>query len=312
MAHSPPRISAVRLPSALHAVHVHAGRADHPVLVNQRVVAAALGSVPAEGKWVSAAQRDVRGGVLVEEGVVKQPPGLRDGRAGRHQGHFPDAARALVGVEQLQKGGLAPAGAGLHHLAALEAHPDALHDFAAHQQRLAGHRHPVHPLPVRRGEHLVGGHVRHDAHARSGLVFHPGPPWPSARPTVKSVSPWGSGKCSAANCWVLRKSRTRPSRTIWACQAATGSGASARVTLKMSRHKADTAASGASSGYTFAAQPGTLTAPMHQAASKPIIFWLTGFMACARNLALMASRSASAPAITPGSCRRASETSSRP
>src|SRR5206468_13079523 len=90
------------------AVDVGLGRADHPVDMDQALVAALrgdllrreLGAVD-EALRIALAERDVRSCVLVEQRVVEQQPTLRDRRGMRHQGHLAETARALVGVEHL-------------------------------------------------------------------------------------------------------------------------------------------------------------------------------------------------------------------
>ena len=52
-----------------------------------------------EALRIALAERDVAGGVLVEQSVEEQEPALRDGRGMRHQRDLAEAARALVGVE---------------------------------------------------------------------------------------------------------------------------------------------------------------------------------------------------------------------
>ena len=56
---------------------------------------------PSTKHLVALAERDVAGGVLVEQRVVEQDAALRDRRGMRHQRHLAEPARALVGVEHL-------------------------------------------------------------------------------------------------------------------------------------------------------------------------------------------------------------------
>src|SRR5690606_36009027 len=92
----------------LGAVDVDRVGADDPGGVDEALVAAPGGDLvraqraaALEALGVALAERDVAGGVLVEEGVVEEEPALRDGRGMRHQRHLAEAPCALVGVEHL-------------------------------------------------------------------------------------------------------------------------------------------------------------------------------------------------------------------
>ncbi len=82
-AHSPCRKTGTRLPSGAHAVDVDPVRADHPVDVDEALVAALrgdllgreLGAVD-EAFRIALAERDVAGGVLVEKRVEEQDAAL--------------------------------------------------------------------------------------------------------------------------------------------------------------------------------------------------------------------------------------------
>ena len=91
-----------------------------------------------EAAGVALAERDVAGGVLIEQGVVEQDAARRDRRRMRHQRHFAEPARALVGVEHLVQHLRPGAGGGLDD-------PPALH-----------HRDPVRPV---RGDAEIMGEV---------------------------------------------------------------------------------------------------------------------------------------------------------
>ena len=84
-----------------------------------------LGAVD-EAFRIALAERDVAGGVLVEQRVEEQQPALRDRRGMRHQRHFAEPARALVGIEHLVQHLLAARGLGLDDAAVLEAAPAML------------------------------------------------------------------------------------------------------------------------------------------------------------------------------------------
>src|ERR1700738_5060622 len=90
----------------VNAVDVDFIRTDHPVDVDEALVAALRGdllwrqSVAIDEAFrIALAERDVAGGVLVEQGVEEQQPAARDRRGMRHQRHFAETARALVGIE---------------------------------------------------------------------------------------------------------------------------------------------------------------------------------------------------------------------
>src|SRR5580693_3185390 len=93
---------------AVNAIDVDFVGADHPVDMDQALVAALrrdllLGQPGAvdETFRIALAERDMAGGVLVEQGVEEQQPALRDRRGMRHQRYLAEAARALIGVEHL-------------------------------------------------------------------------------------------------------------------------------------------------------------------------------------------------------------------
>src|SRR5665647_3692256 len=90
------------------AVDVDLVRADHPVDMNQALVAALRGDLLRrqlaavdKALRIALAERDVAGGVLVEQGVEEQQPAFRDRRGMRHQRHFAEPARALIRIQHL-------------------------------------------------------------------------------------------------------------------------------------------------------------------------------------------------------------------
>src|SRR5215210_9114851 len=92
----------------VNAVDVGLVRAEHPVDVNEALVAALrrdlLGGRLAavdEALRIALPQRDVAGGVLVEQRVEEQQPAFRNRGGMRHQRYFAEPARALVGIEHL-------------------------------------------------------------------------------------------------------------------------------------------------------------------------------------------------------------------
>ena len=109
------------------AVDVHGGAADHPVDVDEAFVGAEGGELflghffaADEAGGVGLAERDVAGGVLVEEGVPEEDAGLRDGGVVRDEGDFAELARAFVGGDELVDGGFAGGGGGFDDLPSLK------------------------------------------------------------------------------------------------------------------------------------------------------------------------------------------------
>ncbi len=108
---------------------------------------------------IGLADRDVAGGVLVEQRVEEQQPAGGDRRGMRHQRHLAQAAGALVGVEHLRQHVLAGAGRRLDDAPGLEPHGDVADQRAAIGERLGAADVAVHACAVRGGEHLLAGDV---------------------------------------------------------------------------------------------------------------------------------------------------------
>src|SRR5688572_8067087 len=94
------------------AVDVHLRGADHEIHMVEADVSAALDEflvgeflASREGKAVGATDGDMAGCVLVKERIVKEVSALRDGGAGRDEGHFPKPMRTFVCVHQLLQRG---------------------------------------------------------------------------------------------------------------------------------------------------------------------------------------------------------------
>src|SRR5690606_25434195 len=111
---------------------------------------------------VGLAERDMTGGVLVEERLVEQYAGLGDGAGGRHQRDLTEALGALVGGQYLVEGLLPLAGPSLDDRATLEAEFEVVDDGAVISQGFGGANHAVNPGSMRRREHLFGRHVGHE------------------------------------------------------------------------------------------------------------------------------------------------------
>ena len=90
----------------------------------------------AHREFVGRAQRDVARGVLVEQRVVEQQPGLRDRRAVRHERDLAETAGARVGVDELLQDGLAALGGHIRHAAGLECQAEIFDHRAAVAERL--------------------------------------------------------------------------------------------------------------------------------------------------------------------------------
>jgi len=92
----------------MNAVNVGLVRADHPVDMDKALVATLRRDLFGhqfaaidKAFRVALTERDVAGGVLVEQGIEEQQAAFRDGRGVGHQRHFAQAARTFVGIEQL-------------------------------------------------------------------------------------------------------------------------------------------------------------------------------------------------------------------
>ena len=98
-------------------------------------------------------------GVLVVEGVIKEQAALADGRVLADQGALAQAAGVLVGCEDVLEH-LAPLRrTEIDHAATLETEPEVAHDLAAVDEGQSGVHDAVGAQAVRRGEHLLRGHV---------------------------------------------------------------------------------------------------------------------------------------------------------
>ena len=93
-----------------NAVHVQLSRPDHEIDVNTAAIAARAFELviahvvsAVQRELVCVAERDVARGVLVEQRVVEQQPGLGNRRTVRHERNFAEAPGAFVGVEQALK-----------------------------------------------------------------------------------------------------------------------------------------------------------------------------------------------------------------
>ncbi len=93
-----------------------------------------------EAGGVGLAERDVAGGVLVEERVPEEDAGLRDGRGCGDEGDFAEAARAIVGGDEAVEDVFAGGGGGLDDAAVFEAAADVFDQRALVGERLGGAR----------------------------------------------------------------------------------------------------------------------------------------------------------------------------
>ena len=109
---------------------------------------------------IGLAERDVAGGVLVEQRVVEQQPAGRDRRGIRHQRHLAETARALVRVQHLRQHVAAFAGGRVDDTALLETHRNVLDQRALVGERLGAGDMAGDAVLVRRGEHLFRRDVR--------------------------------------------------------------------------------------------------------------------------------------------------------
>jgi len=181
----------------LDAVDVHLVRADHEVDVRQADVAAALHELlvadvlrAVQVDAVGASQRQVTGGVLVDQRVVEEMSTLGDGRRERHQRHLAEVGCAFVGLDQLLERGLALPRADPGHAALLEGQAEVLQQGAAVAERDRGAHHAVHLVAVGQGEDLLGRQVGDELDAVLGMLAGADPPV-TARQADGQVGAWG-------------------------------------------------------------------------------------------------------------------------
>ena len=127
----------------VNAVDVCLSRTDHPVDMNEALVAALRRDLlrgqlvtTDEAFRVALAERDMGSSVLVEQGVEEQQSAFGDRRGMRHQRHFAETRRAFVGVEHLLQHLLATRGFCLDDAAFLEPDCDVVDQGALIGQRL--------------------------------------------------------------------------------------------------------------------------------------------------------------------------------
>jgi hypothetical protein len=109
---------------------------------------------------VALSERDVAGGVLVEQGIEEQEAALRDRRGMRHQRDLAEAPRAVVAVEHFFEHVLAARGLRLDDPSGLEPDRDAVDQRALIGERLGADDMAIDPARVRGREHLFGRDVR--------------------------------------------------------------------------------------------------------------------------------------------------------
>ena len=128
-----------------------------------------------QARGIRLAERDVRGGIFVEERVEEDKAALRDGRRVGNERHFAQAARAVVGVDEFFEHFLAARGVGLNDAAVLKADLDAFDHGALMRERLGGGDDAVGAVLVRRGEDFFRRHVGDAvvAVARGGAAAEP-------------------------------------------------------------------------------------------------------------------------------------------
>ena len=150
----------------MEAVDVGLVGADHPVDMDQALVAALrldllrrqFGAVDKTFR-IALAERDVGGGILVEQRVEEQQATRRDRRGMRHQRHFAEPARAFIGIEHLVQHLCAARRLGLDDAPLLELHRDVVDQRALIGQRLRADDMPADSAAMRRGEDFFGRDV---------------------------------------------------------------------------------------------------------------------------------------------------------
>ncbi len=148
------------------AVDVEAAGADHPVDVDEAVVGALGGELLgrklvaiAHAGGVGLAERNVRGGVLVEERIEEKHAACCDGRRVGDERDFAETACAFVGANELLENFLAACGASFDDAAFFKADLDDLKHGALMGKRLGGGDGAVGSVLVGRGEDFFRGHV---------------------------------------------------------------------------------------------------------------------------------------------------------
>ena len=164
---------------------VTSGTADHGVLMDRRAVEAdrllrvvAVGKV-GDGKGIGASQRDVTGRVLVEQDVPEDTAAAADGRRAVDQRDLAQPGRARIrgeaGAKQVGPG----VGVDLDGAAGGEPKSQSFHHAAAEQLHRTGRANgALGAARIRRGEDLLGGHVRHRRSSPAGgdAARHPARP----------------------------------------------------------------------------------------------------------------------------------------
>ena len=151
----------------IHPVDVDPVRADHPVDMDHALVAAArrdlVGSelvAVDEALGVALSERDVAGGVLVEQGIEEQEAAFRDRRGMRHQGDLAKSAGAVVAVEHFLEHVLAARGLRLNDPSRLEPDRNAVDQRALIGEGLGADDMAIDPARMGGREHLFRRDVR--------------------------------------------------------------------------------------------------------------------------------------------------------
>src|ERR1700733_5570685 len=113
-----------------------------------------------EALRVALPERDVAGGVLVEQRVEEQEAALRDRRGVRHQRDLAKAARALVAVEHFVQNVLTARGLRFDDASALKADCDVVDERPLIGERLGARDMAVDATRMGRRKHLFGRNVR--------------------------------------------------------------------------------------------------------------------------------------------------------
>ena len=188
------------------------------------------------------AVRDVTGGVLVEQRVEEDDPGLADAGLAVDERDLAEVGGALVGPHLLADDVGARRRRPPRRRARREAQGEVAHDLTVHHQRHGRADDTFGAQPVRGREDLLGRHVDDVRRIPSSVSSAPVSQRDSGiRPTVRSVP--GPRKRIASN----RRSSSRAARSrrraMCSCQAATGSGSSSRVAIATASQSRSTSGS---------------------------------------------------------------------
>src|SRR5690242_15334337 len=142
-----------------HRIHFELRAADHEVDVHVRDIHRLVG-LAVERIRDPEAVRDVARGVLVEESVVEERPGLADAGLLRHERQLAEPVRVLAGLEMCADDVSARLGLDSDEPPVLEPELETADELAAVTERQSRAQRPLRPPRIGCREDLLGRHVR--------------------------------------------------------------------------------------------------------------------------------------------------------